>query len=146
VRLAVVGDGGLRPELAALASDLGVADRVWFAGYRASMVPIAAGSDIAVLSSDNEGTPVSLIEAGAAGKPAVATRAGGVVDVVTPRTGVLADRGDPKALGEGIRMLAADADTRTKMGAHAREHVAQHFSVQRLVKDVDALYTELLHP
>jgi glycosyltransferase involved in cell wall biosynthesis len=144
VRIAVVGDGELRPELEALASDLGVADRVWFAGYRASMVPVAAGSDIAVLSSDNEGTPVSLIEAGAAAKPAVATRVGGVPDVVTPRTGIVASAGDPKALGEGIATLAGDSGARVKMGESAREHVAQRFSIERLVEDVEALYDELL--
>jgi glycosyltransferase involved in cell wall biosynthesis len=143
-RIAVVGDGELRPQLQALAADLGVADRVWFAGYRASMVPVAAGSDIAVLSSDNEGTPVSLIEAGAAAKPAVATRVGGVPDVVTPHTGIVADAGDPKALGEGLAMLARDSAVRVKMGESAREHVAQRFSVERLVEDVEALYDELL--
>jgi glycosyltransferase involved in cell wall biosynthesis len=144
VRLAVIGDGELRPELEALASELGVGDHVWFAGYRANMVPVTAGSDIAVLSSDNEGTPVSLIEAGAAGKPAVATRVGGVPDVVTRRTGIVADAGDPKALGEAIATLASNSDARAKMGARGREHVAQRFSVERLVEDVEALYGELL--
>ena len=146
VRLAVVGDGEIRPDLEALASDLGVAGSVWFAGYRARMVPVAAGSDIAVLSSENEGTPVSLIEAGAAAKPAVATRVGGVPDVVTPETGVLADAGDSTALGEGIARLAADAQARARMGALARAHVAQRFSVERLIQDTEALYNELLRP
>lgn len=146
VRLAVVGDGELRPELEALASELGLAGSVWFAGYRASMVPVAAGSDIAVLSSDNEGTPVSLIEAGAAAKPAVSTRVGGVPDVVIPETGILVDAGDSAALGEAIAQLAGDAEARARMGALAREHVAQRFSVERLVEDMDALYDELLRP
>ena len=146
VRLAVVGDGELRPELEALASELGVAGSVWFAGYRADMVPVAAGSDIAVLSSDNEGTPVSLIEAGAAARAAVATRVGGVPDVVTPETGVLVEAGDSTALGEGIARLVGDADARARMGALARGHVAQRFSVERLVEDVEALYDELLRP
>ena len=84
VRLAVVGDGALRPDLEALAAELGIADFVFFAGYRADMVPVAAAADIAVLSSDNEGTPVSLIEAAAAGKPAASTTVGGVPDVVLP--------------------------------------------------------------
>jgi glycosyltransferase involved in cell wall biosynthesis len=146
VRLAVVGDGELRPELEALASELGLTGSVWFAGYRASMVPVAAGSDIAVLSSDNEGTPVSLIEAGAAAKPAVSTRVGGVPDVVTPETGILVDAGDSAALGEAIAQLAGDAEARARMGALAREHVAERFSVERLVDDMDALYDELLRP
>jgi glycosyltransferase involved in cell wall biosynthesis len=143
VRLALVGDGELRPQLEALASELGLADRVCFAGYRESMVPVASASDIAVLSSDNEGTPVSLIEAGAAGKPGVATRVGGVPDVVTPRTGVLAPAGDSRALGEAIATLASDSKGRAEMGARAREHVAGRFSVDRLVDDIEALYGEL---
>src|SRR5204863_9544486 len=73
VRLAIVGDGELRGELEQLARSLVVADSVWFAGYRDDMIAVTAGSDIAVLSSDNEGTPVSLIEAAAAGKPSVST-------------------------------------------------------------------------
>src|SRR5205823_12515119 len=83
VRLAIVGDGEPRGELEQLAGQLGISEHVYFAGYRQEMVPVAAASDIAVLSSDNEGTPVSLIEAAAAAKPAVATAAGGVADVVT---------------------------------------------------------------
>ena len=67
------------------------------------MVSVAAAADIAVLSSDNEGTPVSLIEAAAAGRPAVSTRAGGVGAVVTKESGLVVDRGDHEALGVGHR-------------------------------------------
>jgi glycosyltransferase involved in cell wall biosynthesis len=146
VRLAVVGDGELRPELERLAADLGVADRVWFAGYRADMLPVATGSDIAVLSSDNEGTPVSLIEAAAAGTPAVATGVGGVADVVNHNTGLVAPAGDFQSLGRAVAALGADPEGRIEMGARARQHVAARFSVTRLVSDIDSLYTELLDP
>jgi glycosyltransferase involved in cell wall biosynthesis len=144
VRLAVVGDGQLRPELERLTSELGVADHVFFAGYRADMVPVAAASDLAVLSSDNEGTPVSLIEAAAAAKPSVSTAVGGVPDVVTPETGILTEPRDAQALGAAIARLAADQSVRTEMGEHARRHVAERFSVERLLDDVEALYVELL--
>jgi glycosyltransferase involved in cell wall biosynthesis len=144
VRLAIVGDGSLRLELEKLAADLGVADHVWFGGYRSEMLPVAAGSDIAVLTSDNEGTPVSLIEAGAAGRPAVATRVGGVPDVVTPATGLVEPAGDPRALGEGIVRLALDHDLRRAMGQAARLNVGQRFSAARLMDDIHRLYTELL--
>jgi glycosyltransferase involved in cell wall biosynthesis len=144
VRLAVVGDGALRPELEQLAADLGVAERVWFAGYRADMVSVATSSDIAVLSSDNEGTPVSLIEAAAAGTPAVATRVGGVPDVVTDETGLLAPAGDFEGLGRAIAALAADPEGRARMGARARDHVASRFSIARLLSDMNSLYDELL--
>jgi glycosyltransferase involved in cell wall biosynthesis len=144
VRLAVVGDGERRPHLEQLASKLGVRDHVYFAGYRADMVSIAAGADIAVLSSDNEGTPVSLIEAAACGTPAVATRVGGVPDVVADGAGILAAAGDHNDLAAGIATLAGDASVREAMGEKAREHVRSRFSAIRLVNDIEKLYRELL--
>jgi glycosyltransferase involved in cell wall biosynthesis len=122
-RLAVVGDGALRPDLERLAAELGVSQHVCFAGYRAEMVEITAAADIAVLSSDNEGTPVSLIEAAAAGKPAVATLVGGVRDVVTSETGPIVPTGDPERLAESIVGLAGDPTLRAAMGEQARRRV-----------------------
>jgi glycosyltransferase involved in cell wall biosynthesis len=145
VRLAVVGDGPLRPSLERLAAELGVREHVYFAGYRAEMVAVTAAAEIAVLSSDNEGTPVSLIEAAAAGKPAVATIVGGVPDVVTRETGLLAPRGDAERLANGIVTLAGDPALRATMGAQARRRVAQRFSAERLVRDIDSLYSELIN-
>ena len=144
VRLAVVGDGEIRPGLERLASRLGIRDHVYFAGYRSDMVLIAAASDIAVLSSDNEGTPVSLIEAAACGTPAVATRVGGVPDVVAEGAGILAPVGDHDGLAAGIATLAHDPARREAMGEKARQHVRSRFSAIRLVHDVEALYHELL--
>jgi glycosyltransferase involved in cell wall biosynthesis len=144
MRLAIVGDGELREELEEQARDLGVADRVWFAGYRGDMVAVTAATDIAVLSSDNEGTPVWLIEAAAAGKPAASTDVGGVADVVMPASGLLARAADSDGLGDAIAALAADRSRREAMGEHARAHVRDRFSVSRLVDDMDELYRELL--
>ncbi len=144
VRLAVVGDGELRQSLERLATSLGLDNRVRFVGYRADMTQVAAASDIAVLSSDNEGTPVSLIEAAAACRPAAATAVGGVPEVVTQDGGVLVAAGDPDALGAAICRLAGDPDERARMGSRARDHVAARFSVERLLADVDALYRELV--
>jgi glycosyltransferase involved in cell wall biosynthesis len=144
VRLAVVGDGALRPELEALATELGIADAVFFAGYRGDMVPVAVAGDFAVLSSDNEGTPVSLIEAAAAGKAAASTTVGGVPDVVLPESGLLTPPGEPEALGEAIATLASDAERRASMGEAARRHVTQRFTVERLVSDIGRLYEGLI--
>ena len=146
VRLAIVGDGEQRPALEALASELGVAENVCFAGYRANVTPVAAASDIAVLSSDNEGTPVSLIEAGASGCPAAATAVGGVPDVVTSQSGLLVSPGDYDALGDAIAKLASDPGERAQMGARARSHTAHRFLVDRLLGDADNLYRALLNP
>jgi glycosyltransferase involved in cell wall biosynthesis len=144
VRLALVGDGERRAELETLAADLGVSEHVWFAGYREDVAPVAAGADLALLTSDNEGTPVSLIEAAAAANPAVATAVGGVADVVTHETGILAPAADYDRLGAALAELALGADNRRHMGETAREHVRNRFSAERLVKDIDDLYRELI--
>jgi len=144
VRLAIVGDGDLRPTLEQLAARLDLSGHVHFAGYRSDMATVAAAADIAVLSSDNEGTPVSLIEAAAAGVPAVATAVGGVPDVVLADTGLLAPSGDPKGLAEAIASLARDPARRARMGREARPHVAARFTVERLVQDIGHLYEELI--
>jgi glycosyltransferase involved in cell wall biosynthesis len=144
VRLAVVGDGPLRSDLERLAGELGLAEMARFMGYRSDMACVAAASDFAVLSSANEGTPVSLIEAAAAGRPAVATAVGGVPDVVTQSTGILVQEGDAEALGLAVARLAADRKLRITMGSRARDHVLERFSAGRLVRDVDSLYRELL--
>ena len=149
LRLAVVGDGEHRPALERLARELGVSERVTFMGYIPDVAPVAAAADIAVLTSDSdEGTPVSLIEAAAAGVPAIATTIGGVADVVAPGAGVLLSPGDEAGLADAIARLAADEDLRRRMGRTASAHVLERFAVERLLNDMDSLYDELLrsHP
>ena len=144
LRLAIVGDGELRAQLEAQADALDISDSVTFCGFRADLAAITAGADVAVLSSDNEGTPVALIEAAAAARPAVSTRVGGVADIVRDDTGVLVAPGDPQALGQALARIAGDAALRERMGAAARAHVGDSFGADRLVRDIDALYTALL--
>lgn len=143
-RVAVVGDGLLRPQLEDLARSLGCSGAVDFLGYRRDLARIAAASDAALLTSDNEGTPVALIEAAAAGRPAVATDVGGVPDIVVEGAGLLAPAGDEAALANRIARIAAEPELRRGMGARAREHVAEKFTLARLLDDVDLLYTRLL--
>lgn len=144
VRLAVVGDGELRPALERQAAELGIAGAVAFLGYRADMPEVAAACDVALLTSDNEGTPVWLVEAAAAGRPAVATDVGGVRDVVADGCGLLAPAEAAQELGAALRRLAADPEERRAMGERARQHVRRTFSIDRLLRDVDALYRELV--
>jgi glycosyltransferase involved in cell wall biosynthesis len=144
LRLLVVGDGSDRPRLERLAAELGVSGRVDFLGYRRDLRPAFAAADIAALSSDNEGTPVSLIEAGAAGLPAVATDVGGVSEVVTPQTGELVANGNRRALAAALARFGADQELRARAGAAAREHVLAKYSADRLVGDVERLYLELV--
>jgi glycosyltransferase involved in cell wall biosynthesis len=144
VRLVVVGDGPLRSELEMQAQRLGIGDHVRFLGYRGDVVRLAAAADVALLTSDNEGTPVSLIEAGAAGRPAVATDVGGVREVVAPGAGVLVAPDDVAGIGRALVAFARDPEARRRAGAAAREHVAERYAASRLVDDVDALYRELI--
>ncbi|HXR30675.1 MAG TPA: glycosyltransferase [Solirubrobacterales bacterium] len=143
-RVAVVGDGLLRPQLESLAQSLGCAGAVDFLGYRRDLPRIAAASDAALLTSDNEGTPVALIEAAAAGRPAVATEVGGVPDIVVEGAGLLTPPGDEAAIAARIAQIASEPELRRGMGARARQHVAERFTVARLLDDLDLLYSRLL--
>jgi len=143
LRLAVVGDGDERPALERRAAGLGIADDLRFLGYRRDLRPVFAAADLAVLSSDNEGTPVSLIEAAAAGLPAVATDVGGVGEVVSEQTGILVPRGDAAALAAATVALAADPERRQAAGSAARDRALARYGAARLVADVDSLYREL---
>lgn len=144
VRVAVVGDGELRPRLEELARELGCAEAVSFVGYRRDLPTIAQGSDAALLTSANEGTPVALIEAAAAARPAVATDVGGVRDIVVEGAGLLAPPGDERALAEQMVRLASEPELRRQMGERAREHVRRRFAVSRLIEEMEAIYSTLL--
>jgi len=144
LRLAIAGDGDVRAELERQAAALGVADAVHFLGYRRELRPLFAAADVAVLSSDNEGTPVSLIEAAAAGLPAVATDVGGVREVVGEEGGVLVPPGDAEALASALLRMAGDPELRASCGNAARPRAIDRYGAERLLSDVDALYGELL--
>jgi glycosyltransferase involved in cell wall biosynthesis len=145
VILAVVGDGEERATLERLASDLGLREaRVRFLGFRHDLDRLVAGADVALLTSDNEGTPVALIEAGAGALPSVATDVGGVSDIVTPATGRLVPARDVEGLATALVELARDPDLRRSLGAAARAHVGPTYSSERLTADIDALYSALL--
>jgi len=142
--LLIVGDGEIRPALERLARELGVESRVHFMGYRRDVANIAAATDAAVLSSENEGTPVSLIEAAAAGHPAVATAVGGVPEVVSTETGILVQPDDEEALARGMSRIACDRDLLRAKGERARARVFQRHSASRLTSEMARLYESLL--
>jgi glycosyltransferase involved in cell wall biosynthesis len=145
--LALVGDGPNREGLEQLAERLGIRDAVRFTGFRRDVGSIYRASDVVALSSANEGTPVSLIEALAAGCAVVTTDVGGAVDVLDGgRVGFLVPAGDTKAFADRLEDLARQSGLRHEFGAAGREHVLARYSVDRLVRDVDRLYRDLLGP
>jgi glycosyltransferase involved in cell wall biosynthesis len=143
--LVLVGDGPDREALESLAKRLGVVRNVLFLGYQEEVAPYFAAFDAFVLTSLNEGTPVTTIEALAAGVPVVSTRVGGVPDVVREGIdGFLVEPGDTEAMADRLARLAGDVELRRRMGAAGREHVQSRYAVGRLLDDVDHLYRTLL--
>src|SRR5581483_11480172 len=143
--LLLAGDGPLRPRMEQLAVELGISERVHFAGFRSHVGAVYAAADAVALTSANEGTPVSVIEALAAGRPVVSTDVGGVADVVEDaRTGFLIPAGDVDLFADRLRRLEADRSLGASMGERGRARVLERYSVPRLVSDVDTLYRELL--
>lgn len=142
--LAVLGDGELRGELEAQVEQLGLSPRVHFVGWWTDIPAAMADLDVVVLSSRNEGTPGVLIEAGACARPVVSTDVGGVRSVVDDEvTGLLVPRDDAEAMAAALERVLADRELASRLGHAGREHVA-HFSLDRLVTDIKALYGELL--
>jgi glycosyltransferase involved in cell wall biosynthesis len=143
--LCMVGDGPDRDQVERRAHDLGVMRDTYFVGYQEGVAPYFAAFDAFVLPSVNEGTPVTAIEALAAGRPVVATRVGGVPDVVREGVdGFLVDAGAVDDLAERLARLASDPALRERMGAAGRDRVLSRYAVDRLVDDVDRLYRSLL--
>ena len=143
--LCLVGDGPDRDGAERQARRLGIMRRSLFLGYQGDVAPFYSAFDALLLPSANEGTPVSAIEALAGGKPVVATRVGGVPDVVRDgEDGFLVDPGNVDGLAERLALLAADPDLRRRLGESGRARVLERYSVRRLLDDTDHLYRRLL--
>jgi glycosyltransferase involved in cell wall biosynthesis len=141
----IAGDGELRSELERLARQLGIGERTRFLGWRRDLATIYAATDVFLLTSRNEGTPVALIESLAAGVPGVSTDVGGVRDVIGGEAvGLLAPFGDAGALAQHVATLLADPVRRRAMGALGRRAVVARYHIDRLINDIESLYHELL--
>jgi glycosyltransferase involved in cell wall biosynthesis len=144
-RFVVVGDGVMRPEIERYARQLGLAERVLFTGWRRDLPRIYADLNVLVVSSDNEGTPVSAIEAMASGRAVVATRVGGLPDLVADgETGILVEPRDPDALAQAVLHLLHEPEAASRMGEAAQRATSERFAVGRLIADTEALYSRLL--
>jgi glycosyltransferase involved in cell wall biosynthesis len=143
-RFVVVGDGELRGPLVDCPDARALDGRLVWAGFRRDMADVCFASDVVLLTSDNEGTPVSLIEAQAAAVPVVGTDVGGVRSAIRSGvTGLLVPPGEDQILADATASILDDVPTAERMGAAGREHVTSLFSVERLVEDHDRLYRGL---
>jgi glycosyltransferase involved in cell wall biosynthesis len=140
----VAGDGELRASLEQRARRL-LGNRVRFLGWCHDLPALYGALDVVVLTSRNEGTPVALIEAGAASRPVVATSVGGVADVVREsETGLLVAPGDPGAVTEAVSGLLKEPDRAVVIGEGAKAWVQERFSAHRLVVNTASVYEQAL--
>jgi len=142
-RFILAGQGALEAQLRQEAAGLG--DRFCFLGFRDDVPDLMAAMDVFVLTSLNEGMGRVLIEAAAAGTPAVATAVGGVRDIILDGwTGILVPPRAPQTVAEAVCTLARDPDRRRAMGETARETVAPNYGLAPMVEQIEALYEELI--
>jgi glycosyltransferase involved in cell wall biosynthesis len=154
IRAFIVGDGELRSNLEALTLELGLTlatspdespAKVIFTSWIHDVESVLVGSDLVCLTSWNEGTPVSLIEAQAAGKAVISTRVGGVENVVDEgQTGLLCDPGDAETFTRHLLDLLQDDTRREQMGQRGWPFVEKRYHYTRLVNDTASLYRRLL--
>jgi glycosyltransferase involved in cell wall biosynthesis len=140
VRFLIVGEGELESQLKNLCRTLGLSHEVIFTGFREDAIDLIGLFDIFVLSSYLEGMGTSLLDAMALGKPVVATRIGGIPEVVLEgRNGFLVPTEQPAELAQAIERLGNDPELRHKMGAFGREHV-RSFNVERTIERTEQVY------
>lgn len=139
----IAGDGYLRKELEKMALELGILKNVFFLGMRDDLDIIYPDLDCFVLSSLNEGLPVSIIEAQASALPVVATRVGGVSTLVSSDNGILVSPKDPHSLADGIKTIILNKDIAKKMGENGME-TSKRYTLSRLIADIEKLYVDLM--
>src|SRR5262249_10488449 len=141
LRVLIVGDGELRAELEETVARFELGDVVTLTGYRADISNVLASLDVAVLSSQWEGSPLAVLEYMDAGRAIVATRVGGVPDLIEDGAhGRLVPPGDPAAISAAVAALLRDGDEARRMGEAARERRRGEFTIQKMVERIEGLY------
>ena len=144
-RLVIAGDGDRREKLDHLIAELQLQDRARLLGARHDVPAILRGLDAFVLSSVDEGVPLSLLEAMAAGLPCVATAVGGIPEVIShEHNGLLAPAGDAAALAAAMQRLLDEPDLRRHIAANGAETVRTRFSIETMVQSYCRHYDDLL--
>ena len=141
----IVGDGPRKAALQEYVNDLNISDHVIFSGFVDDIAEIYSFTDVAVLSSWSEGLPQSLLQAMASGVPVVATRVGGVPEVVIhDKTGVLVEAGDHEALARGVIKILKDNGFASQLIDNARELIHKEHSLHHMIDKIEGLYNTLL--
>ena len=144
LQLILVGDGPLRPELEALAEELGITERTHFLGLRTDMVDVLRGFDVFALTSAWEGLPMAVLEAMAAGLVVVATDVGGVAAAIDHRVhGLLTRPGDPEAFAGALGDLLADPSLRARLAKAGWQRVGEDLSARTMARRYERLYRRL---
>jgi glycosyltransferase involved in cell wall biosynthesis len=139
--LCIIGDGPERSTLEALGQALNIERHVHFTGWMRNMMEVYAGIDLLLLTSLNEGTPVTIIEAMAVGIPVISSRVGGVPDLITEGvSGLMFDLNEETAAVEKIRQLVEQKELQNTMTHNAREFVREQYCYPRMIREMDALY------
>lgn len=147
IKFVVVGDGPLRSALEGLALDLGVEKEVLFLGHRNDCMMLMEQMKIVVLSSLHEGIPMSLLEALSLAKPVVATRVGGIPEVIEDGvSGLLVNAQDEKAIADACTSFINHYDWAVTLGKNGKETVKEHFSAKANAEKIVQLYASLLSP
>lgn len=144
LRVLLAGDGPLKGELTALVHGLGVQDRLLMLGYRSDAPDVMAALDVAVSSSAYEGSPLAVMEYMESARPIVATRVGGVPDLIEDGVhGLVVEPGDATGLAAAIGRMLADPEAARRMGEAARDRRRREFTVELMVRRFEALYERL---
>jgi len=157
VKFVVVGDGELKQEIMNYCSKIGIFEKVIFCGWVKDVASVYSDLDVLALTSLNEGTPVSIIEAMASSVPVISTNAGGVVDLIGHQirpspsngfticdNGVLCEINDYNGFANGIKYLIENEFDRIHITKSARSFVKRKYVKERLINDIENLYMDLL--
>jgi glycosyltransferase involved in cell wall biosynthesis len=144
-KLVIVGEGYLQDSLHALVNELGLNDSILFTGFQMDVSEIIATFDVAVLPSFFEGMGRVLLEAMAMGKPLIASRVGGIPDLVEDSVnGILTVAGDVQGLAKVIQQILGDKNLSDRMGQAGRNRVTEQFSAAMMVRNIENVYLECL--
>jgi glycosyltransferase involved in cell wall biosynthesis len=155
IRFVIVGDGRLRASLASKARELALSQDVAFLGTRDDPENFYSALDVVALTSFNEGTPLTLIEAMANERPVIATAVGGVIDLLGPaisdhdgyticERGISVKGGEVESFARGLVRLLTDEPLRLRLSAAGKDFVHANYGKARLIRDISNLYERLL--